>query len=115
LQVDIDDVTFNPTIIQTQRNLTSVSLGGITFSSYQILSFGFPDDLSVRVFDIEDGEIQVDYVENSVLYLGTNGNFTISVHDQVNDHIEGTFNFIGTDLSTQPTKIFTNGSFNIDY
>lgn len=72
--------------------------------------------------DASLGTHQIDFVNYNIIYtpnatdpsfVASSGSITISNHDQVNNHIEATFNFEG--VSGVNTKSFTEGEFIIDY
>ena len=68
------------------------------------------------------GTHNIDFVNYNIIYtpnatdpsfIAASGSITITQHDQVNNHIEATFNFEG--ISGINTKSFTDGELNVDY
>ncbi|RLD26374.1 MAG: hypothetical protein DRI54_02995 [Bacteroidetes bacterium] len=68
------------------------------------------------------GNHPIDFVNYNIIYtpnatdpsfIATSGSINITQHDQVNNHIEATFNFEG--MSGISTKSFTDGELSVDY
>lgn len=74
-----------------------------------------PADAPVGTHNIDFVNYNIIYTPNATdpSYIAASGSITITEHDQVNNHIEATFNFEG--ISGISTKSFTDGVFSVDY
>lgn len=78
-------------------------------------SFGIslPSNITGGIYNFNMSGYNISYFEDGSIYFGVNGSINITLHDQINDQIEATFEFEGWDSGVQ--KVFTEGSFKVDY
>ena len=76
-------------------------------------SVRLPSNITGGIYNFNMPDYNITYHENGSMFNTNNGTINITLHDQVNDRIEATFEFDGFGSGVQ--KIFTEGSFMVDY
>ena len=72
-----------------------------------------PSNITGGVYNFNMSDYSIIYIENSELYTAVSGSINITLHDQANDRMEATFEFVGVEGGD--VKEFTEGSFKVDY
>lgn len=86
------------------------------FNPFDQTSFSvlLPSNITGGIYNFSPPDYSIAYFENGSIYHVVNGgSINITLHDQVNDRIEATFEFEGWESGVQ--KIVTDGSFKVDY
>ena len=76
-------------------------------------SLSLPSNITGGVYNFNMPGYNITYHENGSMFTTNDGTINIALHDQVNDRMEATFEFEGWGSGVQ--KIFTDGSFKVDY
>ena len=73
-----------------------------------------PSNITGGIYNFNMPDYNISYFENGSIYNAvSSGSINITLHDQVNDRIEATFEFEGTESGV--LKTFTDGSFKVNY
>lgn len=73
-----------------------------------------PPDVAVGTHAFDLVTYNIIYTTLTSSYTALTGSITVTEHDQVNNHIEATFSFVGSDTSGNIVNFF-NGEFSVDY
>ena len=80
-------------------------------TSFSVL---LPSNITGGIYNFNMPDYNISYFENGSIYNAvSSGSINITLHDQVNDRIEATFEFEGTESGV--LKTFTDGSFKVNY
>ena len=111
----IDGVNWSQSGSNVQGNLSSNYISINAHDPYTDTGFSvlLPSNITGGIYNFNMPDYGIVYLENGSIYNALDGSIYITLHDQVNDRIEATFEFEGWESGVQ--KVFTEGSFMVDY
>ena len=105
---------------QSGSDVTGISNAGtLIFSAVNTTNstnffLTLPSDVALGTHAFDLVTYNIIYTTGTSSFIALSGSITVTEHDQVNNHFEATFSFIGSDSSGN-TKNFFNGEISADY
>jgi len=118
LSVDIDGLPWNNNTVSGAIGGNLIDIVANSKSDNTQIGLSFPLNLTAGNYNFDPiAGISVFYVDNNLqtYFVEPGGVLTIMQHDVINHLVVGTFNFVGKNVQSSDTLIFTNGTFSVVY
>lgn len=123
MKMQLNDIGYSPTKNYTAR-IPSIYgeqlwINGSTPGFLKVITLQMPPNINVGTYPIQlNSQYDAKYAPtNEATFTADEGKLVIVKHDKTNKVIEGTFEFVATNIygATQPTVKLKNGSFKARY